>query len=297
MSLMRLAPYLGRTLSLVILLPWLMRALQRDLRRFNAATVAAIGGSLHLAPGRAQLVFQQSLRSFVRFNINHFFLCRRTARELRQEIDAIRVIGNEKLVPFLTGGQPVLVITIHMGSFQLGFLKLVASIRSERKVFVFKISDGNANEDAIFAAFERESQQIHPLRAGQDGGRRAYLELRKGNVVTMTVDLEVNVTSRSDVAFFGKRCHMQNGPATLAALTRAVIVPIINYIDASGVSTIRVEDPINTQAAFVGESSKDLIDRVTQQIAGLMESWIRIDPTQVHAWSALAETIHKLPST
>ena len=37
-------------------------------------------------------------------------------------------------------------------------------------------------------------------------------------------------------------------------------------------------------------------DRVTQQIATLMESWIRIDPTQVHAWSALAQTIHHMPT-
>lgn len=294
---MRFAPYLGPRLSSVLLVPWALRAQLRALQRFQGATVSAIGGALRLPADRALRVYRASLRTFVRFNLQYLFLCRSSSAAVRARMAAIEVRGQEHLTPFLTDGRPVLLITMHMGEFQLGFLKLAASLRSKRNIFAFKISERNADEDALFAAFARESQHIEPLRAGQDGGRRAYLELRKGNVVMMTVDLEVHVTSRSTVEFFGRPCQMQNGPATLALLTGAVIVPIINYTDAAGVDTVRVETPLDTKAQFTGEPPRAIIDRLTQQIATLMQTWIAIDPTQVHAWSAIAETIHHRPAT
>lgn len=289
---LRLAPILGRSLSILLLAPWLARKLRRRLSPFQSATVGAIARSLQAPPAVALAVYRRSLSVYVKFNINHLFLCRSRPEQIRRKLDHIKVIGADKLGPFLAEGQPVLVITMHMGDFQLGFLKLVSSIRSSRTVSVFKISGNNANEDALFAAFEREAQQLRALRAGEDGGRLAYLELRKGNVVVMTVDLEVNVTSRSVVEFFGQRCLMQNGPASLATLTRATIIPVINFKDAEGVPTVRVESPIDTHPAFPDEGAASIINRVTQQIASTLESWVRIDPFQVHAWTGLAETIN-----
>lgn len=291
MSPMKFVPLLGRRLSRLALVPWMSCQLRRRMQRFEPTTVEAIGRSLQLDAAAARQVYRRSVRSFVQFNVDYVLMCRSTPQQLRLQAERVRLLGAQRLTPFLTPGRPVLIITIHMGNFQLGFLKLATSIRSQRDIFVFKMSAANELEHRMFGEFGQHLQRIAALRTGEEGGRKAFMELRRGNVVAMAVDLEVHVTSRASVDFFSRPCHMQSGPATLAAMSNAVILPVINYVDASGQPVIQVEEPLFAQPLTPAETLPQVVQRLTQRIAGLMESWIRIDPTQVHAWSSIAETM------
>lgn len=296
MSIINFAPLLGQRLSRKLIVPLMARSMLRGLRPFEPRTLENIGRALRLNPNQALAIYRRGAVNFMAVALDIFFMSRGSERALQKKLDAIKVLGIERVEPVFASDRPVLIITMHMGHFPFGFLKLVGAIKKKRKVFVFKANPRNPNEDTLFAAFRRQSLEIEPLRAGEEGGKRAFLELRKGNVVAMMVDAEVHVTSRATVTFFGQPCPMQSGPATLAVLTRAVIVPIINFVDASGLSVVQVEPPLYPDKISPEESSQQIIARLTQEIARLMESWIRIDPSQVQAWTGIAETMHRSES-
>ncbi|WP_426103511.1 lysophospholipid acyltransferase family protein [Massilia sp. TSP1-1-2] len=282
---------------MLILVPVIQFMLLRNLKSNNHATAAAISRSLQVTMNQAAGIFRSSLRRFARFNIDYFLLCRKGVEHMLAQAQDVELIGAEQLAPFVDSTRPVIIVTMHMGNFQMGFLKLVSAIRTRRKISVFKVSGADRNEEVLLAAFGRCGHDISILRATEDGGRQAFMELRRGNVVAMTVDIEVHVTTREEVVFFGHPCQMQSGPAQLAVMTRAVIIPVITYDAADGRQMVRVEQPLYSEAAYEGESNRQAVHRLTQNIASLLESWIRIDPRQVMFWSGLAETIwHRPPS-
>ncbi len=285
------APILGRRLSLLMLAPFLVLGLLLRLRRFQRRTCRAISASLGLGAARSFALYLRSLFGFSAFNLDYTIMCARGVDEIERRMRDVTVIGRPHLERALATGQPVLVTTMHMGDFQLGFLKLVEQLRPDRLLSVFKLSARSRSEDVLFQAFAKFGYQPNAMRAGDGGGRQAYLALRKGHVVAITIDLELQVTSRSVVQFFGRPCHMQNGPATIAALTKSVIVPIVNYTDSAGRHIVRIEPPIDAASRDAGEGMPAFIHRLTQQLAQTLEAWISIDPGQVHAWTAIAETI------
>ncbi len=267
------------------------RVLAQQLKRFELGTLQVIGSFLNASPAEARHIYLRSLTAFTDFCLDYDQTCRAGVDYMERRIRDIEVQNIDRVIPHLHGRQPLLIVTMHMGAFPLGFLRLVSMIEAGRDVFVFKMSEQNTNETCLFAAFERNSMALRALRPGEGGGRKAFMELRRGNVVVMAVDLEVNVTARTSVNFLGRSVMMQAGPATLAALTCATVLPVINFHNKDGQPVLRIEEPITAQPLHAGESQSEIIGRVTQDIARVLESWIRIDPTQVHAWSSLAETV------
>jgi lauroyl/myristoyl acyltransferase len=267
------------------------RALARQLAPYERTTVRVIGDFLNIRPPEARRVYLRSLNAFTWFNLDYERVCRAGVPYMEQRIRSIDVQNLDNIRPYLNSRQLLLIVTIHMGMFPLGFLRLISKIESEREVFVFKMSEQNAHEVAMFAAYERYAIVPRALRPSEGGGRKAFMELRRGNIVVMAVDLEINVTMRTPVSFLGRTVMMQAGPATLAALTGATVLPVINFQDAFGNPVLRIEPPITAEPSYKGESHSEVVRRVTQSIASVVESWIRIDPAQVHAWSSLAETV------
>lgn len=266
------------------------RELAQQLVPFEPGTLQVIGSFLNIGQREARRIYLRSLNAFTEFSLDYDYTCWAGKTYMEQRIREIEVQNLDRISPYLYGREPLLIVTMHMGAFPMGFLRLASMIEAGREVFVFKMSAQNTNEAALFAAFERKAMALQALRPGEGGGRRAFMELRRGNVVVMAVDLEVNVTARTPVSFLGRDVMMQAGPATLAAIAGATVLPVINFHNRDGRPVLRIEECISAKPLYAGESPIEIIGRVTQGIARLLESWIRIDPSQVHAWSSLAET-------
>jgi lauroyl/myristoyl acyltransferase len=288
---MQLAPRLGRGLSRLVIVPLVGLAVGWRMRAFRARTLAVIGNTLSAGPLRAFSIYVRSLLAFAEFSVEHSITCSRGSAEICRRSTDVVLQGQEHLEQAKAAGRPILVTTMHMGHFQLGFLKMVEILRPSRQLSVFKFSQNDRNEDALFEAFTKLGCTPNALRAGDGGGREAFLALRRGDIVALTIDLELQVKSRSIVTFFGRPCNMQDGPATIAALTRAIIVPVVNYVDRNGRRIVRAERPIDAGARDSDEPMPVFIQRTTQQLARTLESWISMAPHQVHAWSAIADTV------
>ena len=83
---------------------------------------------------------------------------------------------------------------------------------------------------------------------------------------------------------------MQNGPAKLAVATKAIVVPVINYIDAQGCNNIEIAEPIDGRIKS-GETAKLAVDCIVTEFAHNMEKWLTSYPDQMHCWPSIMSTI------
>ena len=262
------------------------------LRPYRRRTVEMIGRSLSLPRWKAWVIFCFGLRSFVRHINSYIQLTNLNVKEICNLASQVRLEGESFLRTTIALDRPVLIVTMHMGDFQLGFLKLVEACSPlERQLSVFKMSAADAKEGVLLAAFKNFGAYPQILRANDEGGRRAFLALRAGHVVAMTIDLEVSVKTRSIVRLFGHPCHMQNGPATIALINRSLILPVINYTEKNGQRVVKVHEAIDTLNVFPSLPMLRRIDLLTQQLADQLEGWIHSWPSQVQAWFAIADTL------
>ena len=271
--------------------------LRRRLRPTQKQTVSTIARTLGFGHIQSNWIYLQSLFAFTSFGQRYADRSFSTSEQILAEAQKIVIEGQCHAEAALSTGKPLLIATIHMGDFQLGFLRLMEHYRPLRGTFLFKLNSGDEKEVALMKAFEHVIAAPTVLRVNENGGKTAYLALRQSNIVVLTIDLEVQVKSRSVVNFFGKPCYMQNGPATIAALSKALVVPVVTYKDVKGNKVVRVEPVIDSNAIVHDESIQQRIDRVTQQLAKCLQQWLVISPSQAHLWNAIAATMaHPLPS-
>jgi KDO2-lipid IV(A) lauroyltransferase len=95
------------------------------------------------------------------------------------------------------------------------------------------------------------------------------------------------------VKLFGDWTTLPAGPATLAARTRAVILPVAARRQPDGTFRSNALDPIE-----VADSSPAGILRATQAIAGALESMVREAPEQWYTfkpmWPSTAQETERL---
>lgn len=258
----------------------------RKFAELREEVLQSIRCCLGLSRNEARKVFKQGLRRYVELGMN-FSLMSLCTNHFVRSLEETQVILAEDTLSVMRQERPVLLVTMYMGNFPIGFMKLMQAVQNRKKIFVFKFNGASAQEDALLSLFRQVGQEIHPLRAREEGGKRAFIELRKGGIVALMVDAEVHVTARENVRIFGHPCLMQSGPATLAVLTGAVVLPVINYVDADGRNVVRVDPAIYPESLGGGCSSGERIRLLTQSIAHQMEQWIRIDPSQVQRWPSI----------
>lgn len=282
-----------RRLSQAVLIPIFRFNTLRQLRQYRPLTLSKMQTALSLGRGLAERVFHESITSEIKFRLDYSWIAKAKPKQLQKEIEKVQIHNREILQALLETNRPILILSIHMGSFYFGFLKLAMSVHGRRAISVVKLASQTKREDALHALFEHKLGRITTLRFDEDVGKKAYLALRKGGIVVMMSDIEVKVTSRELVSFLGAQCYMQSGPAVLALTTRAVILPVINFEDSQGTRIIRLEEPLYPDAIVPGESSREIVSRLMGRIAGLMESWIRIAPAQFQRWTDVALTLSR----
>ncbi|HSB71507.1 MAG TPA: hypothetical protein VLT62_19440 [Candidatus Methylomirabilis sp.] len=178
------------------------------------------------------------------------------------------VEGKENLDAAFGAGRGVILITGHIGNWELG--GVVFGHRGI-KVNVVTLPDGIRQIDAIRQGY-RGQYSIHTIVL--DGSPFASLEmmtaLRRGEVVAMLVDRwgkADGVTS----TFFGGVHHLPRGPFVLSRVTRAPILPA--FVVREGTSyrgiveppIVVLQDDLGPYATRVSEVLEGLIRRYPDQ--------------------------------
>jgi KDO2-lipid IV(A) lauroyltransferase len=284
----------GLWLSRRLLEPLVARRLRTVFSSSEQHTVQHIARAFRDTPRRALACYRASLRHHARFMVDYRWVAHAGPARLRQAVASVRGEQMHHLHALSASRRPVIVLTIHMGSMYLGFMHLASLIRDGRRLSVIKLQAESDYERNAYARLAADAGNVNIIRFDGDAGRQAYLELRRGNIVVLTGDVEASVQERVPVRMFGQTCHLQSGPARLALTTGAVIAPVINYWDRDGRMAIRAETPIESKK-LPGETNDEAVRRIAQEIATQMERWIREKPHQLHGWHHLVHTLGAPP--
>lgn len=129
---------------------------------------------------------------------------------------------------------------------------------------------------------------IVPL--GPDAGTAVLKTLKEGGLVALVCDRDIS-GGGIEVDFFGERTTLPSGPATLSLRTGAPILPTAVYFRDRGHLGI-VRPPLEVERA--GKFRED-VTRVTQALAGELETLIRHAPAQWHLMQPNWPSDHQVP--
>lgn len=233
-------PALGPYFWLAAHAPWLVRAIQplatrlvpivstqvRVQTRKNAARI--FGRTLHPAEQRA----------FTRSVVNHFYefildIGQSSNESVAQLFARIESVEGEAAYRALrAGGRGAVLVTAHMGSFEVG---LAALTRAERRVHVVYKRDASVAFETIRARMRRT---LGVIEAPIDDGLATWISLRDalraGEVVVMQGDRAMPGQRSAVVPFLHGHLRVPTGAVRLAQLTGSPIVAVFTVRLASG---------------------------------------------------------------
>jgi len=184
------------------------------------------------------------------------------------------VEGFSRIVQGRAAGHGVLLLTAHLGNWEVGGLMLA---EVKQPIHVVLVPD-------IFPGVERARRRLH-ARAGvteipidnSPVPTLAVLRALEGNaIVAMQGDRDFNNTGVA-VPFFGKRAFFPRGPLRVAMATGATVLPAFILRRPDGRYRAIIEEPLEIERS--GERDAALSRNLGRYVA-ILERYVRESPEQ-----------------
>ncbi len=207
-------------------------------------------------------------RNFAKYLVDFFRFQEISTRYIAR---TIAIEGKEHFDEALARGKGVIVLTAHLGNWELGGVVL-ALLGYPFWAVALPHKDRKVND---FFNHQRESKGVKVIPFGR-AARMCLNLLQQNKMVALVGDRDFS-GSGMPVDFFGRTALFPEGPAAFALKTQASIVPgfMVRLPDDSFL--LRIEKPILTEST--GDKERDMRS-VTSQFARLFESYIRRYPDQ-----------------
>jgi KDO2-lipid IV(A) lauroyltransferase len=188
-----------------------------------------------------------------------------------------RVDGSTMLEAPLAAGTGAIIVTPHLGNWELGGL-LLAEMGFRINVLTYREPDEKVNEERETIRKERGINTIYVDR--DSTSPLAIIEavnaLRRNEVVALLGDRDGS-SNTIDVEFFGRQTPMPAGAAYLALATGAPVIPVFLPLVSGRYATI-VAEPIHLTGSR-GKNSAAVRSGM-EQLARVFEKQIRLYPDQ-----------------
>ena len=220
----------------------------------------------------AHRLTRAAFRNYARTVID-FVVLERLLVRLKSTPDAVSM---EPLRRALAQGRAVIVVTPHLGNWDLG-----AAITATGGRPVHAVADqfGPPAVDSLVRA-ARERLGVHVIPTGPSSAREALRALRRGDVLCLVADIGKGGSGVS-VNFLGRRVYLPAGPATLALRTGASLIPgYARRLPQGGHEACLFEA---IELPDVGDAEVR-VRVLTQRIADAFERMIWMDPSQWFAF-------------
>jgi KDO2-lipid IV(A) lauroyltransferase len=227
----------------------------------------AMGGQRSLAEIRkvAQDSFLNLASSFVK-------VCRyRSLRETPIE-GLVDFEGVPRVRKAKEEGRGVMLITAHLGSWELG--ALAALLIGYPLQVVFLPFDNPYLDQWVARVRSSTGNQVIPKR---NALRAVLSSLRNGGIVVVLMDLNTMRGEGAFVDFFGKSASTTSAPALLALRTGAAVFPILTLRQGNHWLKVIVGEELPLSRS--GNLQKDLVDS-TAHFTRILEEYIRQHPEQ-----------------
>lgn len=175
--------------------------------------------------------------------------------------------------------------TIHMGDF-LGAFRCIAALADPQRAAISLRRELESDSEKNYMIGNRLNHRV--LRHGHYNPVSIVSALRKGShTLAILFDLREEFGETVTATFFGQQARFVKGPAQLAIMGKAPILPFITF-ERNGKSYIEMEGVIDTHM-MPAESLQCATARITQQLVRLAEKWISRTPAQ---WKYLSSIFH-----
>lgn len=261
--------------------PWLVRGLRdgatrlawrcsRHLREVAMLNGARILGEDATSCEKAKLG-QGVLRSFYDFIHDIGRTSEMDPEELRRQIIAIE--GEAAYRGVRSEGRGAIIATAHMGSFELG---MTAMLEVEKRIHVVFQRDDNSHFEVLRREFRR---RMGIMEAAVNDGWGMWLKLREAlgrdEVVAMQADRAMPGQKGVRARFLGGHALFPEGPAKLAAITGAPIIPVFCIREAEGRVRVWIEEAI-----WVNGADEVAITAAIAKLAGVIGGYVKKYPEQ-----------------
>ncbi|MDD5561321.1 MAG: lysophospholipid acyltransferase family protein [Candidatus Omnitrophica bacterium] len=171
----------------------------------------------------------------------------------------------------LASGKGVIVLTAHLGNWELGGVVLA---QLGYPFWAVALSHKNTKVNGFFVA-QRARKGVNVIAMGK-AIRSCISEIRNNHMVALVGDRDF--TEKGIVIdFFNKPTHFPEGPAALSLMTGAAIVPGFMLRNPDDSFTLSIEKPVEFKPT--GDKGKDLVNLV-KAYKEIFEDYIRSYPDQ-----------------
>jgi len=171
----------------------------------------------------------------------------------------------------LSSGKGVVVLTAHLGNWELGGVVLA---QLGYPFWAVALSHKNKKVNDFFVA-QRARKGVNVIALGK-AIRSCISEIRNNHMVALVGDRDFTEKGIL-VDFFGKPTHFPEGPAALSLMTGASIVPGFMFRNPDDSFTLKIEKPVEFKPT--GDKTKDLANLITVY-KDIFEDYIRRYPDQ-----------------
>ena len=194
-----------------------------------------------------------------------------TPEQMRQRVES--VVGHDNYVAARAMKKGAIVVTAHMGSFELGLAALTSIEKDVHVVFKRDSMDGFENIRRSL----RQTLGVH--EAAIDDGWTTWIQLRDAltadHVVVLQGDRALPGQRSAPVKVAGGHIQLPLGPVKLAVASGAPIIPIFTLATGEGRCRVCVEPAI-----LVNPAAADDIGSVLNQIGAVLEKYLTSYPDQ-----------------
>ena len=174
-----------------------------------------------------------------------------------------------------------IIASFHFGDFIYGLNALMCLEGPHRRRLVYSQAKGS---DAYYHNMRhcfggRALTHDAQLTAAEADPLGLAQSLRKGNcTLVMFCDLPPSYGETTAVEFLGREAWFPKGPALLALTTKTPLIPVINLKNRRQ-NHLRIVDAIEPFRRL-DESLEAAVQRITQELIGLLEAYLRRQPEQ-----------------
>lgn len=207
-------------------------------------------------------------RNFAKYLVDFFRFEKLDLQYLKEKI---RLLNLNYLDKARSCGKGVIVLTAHLGNWELGGVVL-AILGYPFWAVTLPHKDKKVDD---FFNFQRQSKGVKVIHLGK--AVKTILDVIKNRELIALVG-DRDFTEKGVISdFFGKPAMFPQGPAALSLKTGAVIVPGFMLRNRDDTFTLSIEKPLEFKAS--GSREKDLQELIRQYTA-IFEDYIRRFPEQ-----------------
>lgn len=224
-----------------------------------------------LGPKVDKAILKKTVRGVLRNTGKNYFDLIKIPRLKLGDIErSITVHGWPHLEQALKKGKGVMLVTAHLGSFDMAMQMFAA--RSIKVTILVELLESPSLLRHITRLRESKGLTVLPVRLGTS--RVAVQSLRRGEIVLVACDRSIQGDSLT-LRFFGKETNMPVGAIKLAMRTEAAIIPVFNLRRTDGRYDIFLEQPLE-----IASAGKEALVKNMKQVITVMEKYIRKCPEQ-----------------